>query len=173
VKTVSFLEPHNQDYKCQLIHSGMVGDVLPFNSVPSHPLLQFMRVTDEAALQLYADINSEGYGFPREAGRAGLEGSSFWKNVAFSYIGYESGQAVSTAAAIVNDGQLYLALVATRPDAQRKGYGEATVRHALNAAYEATGLKRTSLHATDAGFPVYQRVGYHYATRFKAYKPAQ
>jgi GNAT superfamily N-acetyltransferase len=153
--------------------TGMVGDVLPFNTVTSHPSLQFARASDEEALQLYADINSEGYGFPLEAGRAGLEGSTFWKKIAFSYIGYENGRAVSTAAAIVNDGQLYLALVATRPDAQRKGYGESTVRHALHAAYEATGLKRSSLHATDAGFPVYQRVGYHYATRFKTYKPAQ
>jgi hypothetical protein len=58
-------------------------------------------------------------------------------------------------------------------DTQRKGYGEATVRCALHAAYEATGLKRTSLHATDAGFPIYQRVGYHYVTGFRVYKPAQ
>ncbi len=127
---------------------------------------------DEAALQLYADINSEGYGFPLDAGRAGLAGSTFWKEVAFSYIGYENGRAVSTASAIVNDGQLYLALVATRPDSQRKGFGEATVRHALQAAYEATGLTRTTLHATDAGYPMYQRVGYHRTTKFKTYRPA-
>jgi GNAT superfamily N-acetyltransferase len=151
---------------------GMVGDVLPFETITPHPSLQCRRVTDEDALMSYADINAEGYGFPLEAVRGGLEGSTFWKETAFSFIGYENGRAVSTAAAIVNDGQLYLALVATRPDAQRKGYGEATVRHALNAAYQATGLKRTSLHATDAGSPVYQRVGYHYATKFKTYKAA-
>ena len=71
-----------------------------------------------------------------------------------------------------SDGQLYLALVATRPDSQRKGFGEATVRHALQAAYEATGLTRTTLHATDAGYPMYQRVGYHRTTKFKTYRPA-
>jgi GNAT superfamily N-acetyltransferase len=150
---------------------GMVGDILPFASVAPHSALEIRRVEDEQALMHYADINSEGYGFPLEAGRAGLAGSRFWKEVAFAFIGYENGRAVSTAAAIVNQGQLYLALVATRPDAQRKGYGEATVRHALHAAHQATGLKRTSLHATDAGFPVYQRVGYHHVTKFKTYKP--
>ncbi len=152
--------------------TGMVGDVLPFDRITPHLSLQFSRVRDEAALQLYADINSEGYGFPLDAGRAGLAGSTFWKEVAFSYIGYENGRAVSTASAIVNDGQLYLALVATRPDSQRKGFGEATVRHALQAAYEATGLTRTTLHATDAGYPMYQRVGYHRTTKFKTYRPA-
>ncbi|WP_394365212.1 hypothetical protein [Paraburkholderia kirstenboschensis] len=80
--------------------------------------------------------------------------------------------AVSTAAAIVNDGAVYLALVATRPDAQRNGFGEATVRCALSAAYHATGIRRTILHATDAGLPVYLRVGYHRTTVFKTYRPA-
>jgi GNAT superfamily N-acetyltransferase len=149
--------------------TGMVGDILPLAS-PTYPSsLKFLRVTDEAALQLYADINSEGYGFPLDAGRAGLGGSRFWKETAFAYIGYEDGKAVSTASAIVNGGQLYLALVATRPDAQRRGFGAATVRHALQAAYDATGLRRTTLHATDAGFPVYQRVGYHRTTKFMTY----
>jgi hypothetical protein len=37
--------------------------------------------------------------------------------------------------------------------------------------YEATGLRRTILHATDTGFPVYQQVGYHRTTKFLTYKP--
>lgn len=151
---------------------GMVGDVLPFERPASHPDLHFVRATDEEAMRAYADINCEGYGFPLEAGRAGLAESSLWKEQGFAYIGYHDGQAVSTAAAFENGGQLYLALVATRPDAQRRGFGEATVRRALEAAYEATGLRRTSLHATRAGFPVYERVGYRPVTRFIAYRPA-
>ncbi|MFM0075951.1 GNAT family N-acetyltransferase [Paraburkholderia sediminicola] len=152
--------------------TGMAGDILPLEVGIPHPVLDFARVESETALQAYADINSEGYGFPLEAGRSGLGGSTFWKKVAFAYIGYQNGEPVSTAAAILNDGQIYLALVATRPDVQRRGFGEATVRYALNAAYHATGITRTTLHATDAGFPVYQRVGYHRTTVFKTYKPA-
>ncbi|WP_419735532.1 GNAT family N-acetyltransferase [Pseudomonas sp. COR18] len=148
---------------------GMVGDLLPFEQSAGHPLLTFERVRDEVALQHYADINSEGYGSPLDAGRAGLAGSNFWKQEAFAFIGYQDGRPVSTAAAIVNRGQLYVALVATRPDAQRQGFGEATVRHALQAAHEATGLRRTTLHATDAGLPVYLRLGYHRTTRFITY----
>jgi predicted GNAT family acetyltransferase len=51
-------------------------------------------------------------------------------------------------------------LVATTPTARRKGYGDATVRQALSVGVRATGLTRTVLHASDAGFPVYQRIGY-------------
>jgi GNAT superfamily N-acetyltransferase len=48
-------------------------------------------------------------------------------------------------------------LVATTPDARRKGYGEAVVRHALQTAHEATGIRRTVLHATEDGYPIYLR----------------
>jgi GNAT superfamily N-acetyltransferase len=148
---------------------GMAGNILPLKT-PIHPSLRIERVKDQAQLQAYADINSEAYEFPLEWARSGLLGSTFWKEVAYAYLGYEEGVPVSAACVVVNSGSLYLALVATRPPAQRKGFGEATVRHALQAAYEATGLKRTILHATDAGSPVYRRVGYQRTAEFLAYK---
>jgi GNAT superfamily N-acetyltransferase len=75
----------------------------------------------------------------------------------------------NTATAIVNEGCLFLFLVATMPNAQRKGYGDAVVRHALNTAYEATGINRSVLHATEAGYPVYMRLGYHTTSKFMGY----
>jgi predicted acetyltransferase len=57
-------------------------------------------------------------------------------------------------------GNLFLALVATAPDSRRKGFGEAIVRKALHEGGRRTGLKRATLHATDAGMPVYERIGY-------------
>jgi GNAT superfamily N-acetyltransferase len=150
--------------------TGMVGDILPVEAT-ALPLLRFERATNDRILQDYADMNSEGYGFPLEAGRAGLEGSQFWKEVAFAYVGYVKDLPVSAAAAIVNDGLLYLALVATRPQAQRQGFSEATVRYALSEAHKATGLRRTLLHATDAGAPVYRRVGYHRTMNMLTFKP--
>lgn len=161
------------DAKLQFVMpiTGMVGDILPVEATaPSG--LRLERVTTESTLQDFADMNSAGYGFALEAGRAGLRGSKLWKDAAFAYVGYLGDEPVSASAAIVNDGVLYLALVATRPDAQRKGYGEATVRRALSEAYRATGLRRTILHATDAGAPVYERVGYHRTARLLTYKPA-
>jgi GNAT superfamily N-acetyltransferase len=140
---------------------------------PAHPALRFARVTTDEALQAYADINARAYEFPLEAGRAGLAGSALWKGVVHAYLGYEDGVPVSAAATVANDGCLFLALVATVPSAQRKGYGEATVRKALYEGHHATGLKRTVLHGTDAGFPVYERVGYRTVATIDAYGLAE
>jgi GNAT superfamily N-acetyltransferase len=148
---------------------GMAGDFLPIPP-PTQQTLRFERVTTEEQLQAYADINSLGYGFPLTAGRAGLAGLALWKEAVHSYIGYENGVPVSAAATLANDGCLFLALVATVPAAQRKGYGEATVRKALHEGARATGLTRTVLHTTDAGLPVYQRIGYRKVSTIRAYK---
>jgi GNAT superfamily N-acetyltransferase len=150
---------------------GMAGDFLPI-SAPSHPSLRFARVTNEDDLQAYADINARAYGFPLEAGRAGLAGSALWKEKMHTYLGFEGDVAVSAAATLANNGCLFLALVATTPAAQRKGYGEAMVRKALFEGAQATGLTRTVLHATDAGLPVYQRIGYRKVSTINAYKLA-
>jgi predicted acetyltransferase len=72
---------------------------------------------------------------------------------------------VSTATAIINGHCIFLFL-ATMPEVRRKGYGEAVVRHALQTAYEATGISRSVLHATEAGYPLYLRLGYHQTVKF-------
>ncbi len=148
---------------------GMAGDIRPF-AASSRPTLQMRRVTEEAQLGVYADINCEGYGFPLDWGQAGVRGTHLWTEKAYSYLGYEGDHPVCGASVVVHDTSLYLALVATRPNAQRKGYGEAVVRHALQSAHDSTGLCRTILHASDAGFPVYRRVGYHKTASILAYK---
>jgi hypothetical protein len=158
--------------QCELVFSlrsrGMAGEFLPI-APAAHPSLRFARVTSEEALQAYADINANAYGFAPEAARAGLAGSALWKDTVHAYLGYEDGVPVAAAATVANDGCLFLALVATLPAAQRKGYGEATVRMALYEGYQATGFKRSVLHATDAGFPVYARVGYRPVATINAY----
>jgi GNAT superfamily N-acetyltransferase len=138
---------------------GMAGDILPI-AEPTHPKLQFIRVTTDDELQAYADLNSRAYGMSLEAGRDGLGGSELWKSGMYAYLGLESGVPVAAAATIRTNDCLFLALVATAPEAQRKGYGEATTRKALFEGGKATGLTRTVLHASLAGAPVYQRIGY-------------
>lgn len=137
---------------------GMAGDILPIPE-PNYPDLSFVRVTTEDELTAYADINSRAYGMPLESGRDGLCGSKLWKSGMYAYLGIENGVPVSTAATVETDGCLFVALVATAPEAQRKGYGEATTRKALFEGAKATGLTRATLHATIAGAPVYERIG--------------
>jgi GNAT superfamily N-acetyltransferase len=51
-------------------------------------------------------------------------------------------------------------MVATDPRHQRRGYGEAAMRRSLEVAAERHGERPTFLHATGAGRPLYERMGY-------------
>jgi GNAT superfamily N-acetyltransferase len=138
---------------------GMLGDLVAV-AEPKHPRLSFRRVSSDEDLLAYADLNSRAYDMPLAAGRDGLSRSTLWKTRMYAYLGLEDGIPVSAAATVETNGCLFLALVATAPAAQRKGFGEATVRKALFEGARSTGLTRSVLHATMAGAPVYERIGF-------------
>lgn len=137
---------------------GMAGDVLPIPE-PHHPDLRFVRVSTDDHLLAYADLNSRAYGMPLEAGRDGLMGSKLWKSGIHAYLALANDVPVSAAASFAVDGRLFVALVATDPQAQGKGYGEAVTRKAVYEGAKETGFKRVILHATTAGAPIYERIG--------------
>lgn len=139
--------------------TGMAGDLLPIPE-PTHPDLTFVRVTTEEHLQAYADLNSRAYGLPLEDGRDGLVGSRLWTDQVYAYLGMRDGIPVTCAATVEAEGRLFVALVATDPEWQRRGYGESVTRKALYEGSRATGLTRATLHATVAGAPVYPRIGF-------------
>ncbi|MER7540571.1 GNAT family N-acetyltransferase [Streptomyces sp. NPDC097704] len=146
-----------------LVHAfpgtGMAGDLLPLPE-PVHPDLTFVRVSTDEHLTAYADLNSRAYGFSLEEGRDGLAGSVLWKDQVHAYLGLRDGVPVTCAATVEADGRLFVVLVATDPEWERRGYGEAVTRKALYEGGRATGLIRATLHATVAGAPVYPRIGF-------------
>lgn len=139
--------------------TGMAGDLLPIPE-PDHPELEFVRVRTDEQLLAYADLNSRAYGFTLEDGRDGLAGSALWKNEVYAYLGMRDGTPVTCAGTVEADGRLFVVLVATDPEWERRGYGEAVTRKALYEGARATGLTRATLHATVAGSPVYPRIGF-------------
>ena len=84
---------------------------------------------------------------------------SFWKDHV-PVVGWTGGKPASGAAVMMVDGLRYVALVATDPAHQRRGYAEAAMRRALDVAAERHGDVPSFLHATDAGRPIYERMGY-------------
>ncbi|MDT9681115.1 GNAT family N-acetyltransferase [Streptomyces sp. TRM76323] len=139
--------------------TGMAGDLLPVPE-PTHPELTFVRVRTDEQVRAYADLNSRAYGFPLEHGRDGLAGSTLWKEEVRAYLGVRDGVPVTCAGTLEAEGRLFVALVATDPRWERRGYGEAVTRKALYEGARATGLTRATLHATAAGAPVYRRIGF-------------
>jgi GNAT superfamily N-acetyltransferase len=138
---------------------GMAGDILPIPE-PTHPDLTFVRVRTEEHLQAYADLNADAYGMPREEVREGLAGSKLFTETIYAYLALRDGEPVACAGTIEADGRLFLILDATHPAHQRRGYGEAVSRKALHEGARTTGLTRATLHATEAGAPVYTRIGF-------------
>ncbi|MFF8627682.1 GNAT family N-acetyltransferase [Streptomyces werraensis] len=148
--------------------TGMAGDLPPLPA-PHHP---DRRVTTEEHLRAYADINSRAYGFPLEDGRDGLAGSTLWKDGVHAYLGVRDGTPVACAATVEARGRVFVLLVATDPQWQRRGYGEAVTRKALHEGIRATGATRATLHATAAGAPVYPRIGFVPNSPMRFFTPA-
>jgi len=145
--------------------TGMAGDILPMEA-PGHPALRFERILNDVTIGDFAELNCVSYDVPVETSRSLVKEHTLWRDHAYGFVAYEAGKPVSTATAIINEGSIFLFLVATAPDARRKGYGEAVCRHALQTAHQATGIRRSVLHATEAGYPVYLRLGYQPTVKF-------
>ncbi len=144
--------------------TGMETDqVLPPRRPP--PALELRRVTDDATARDLATINAHAYGMPPEMFDC-ISNMHLWHDDSLAFVGYADGRAVTSAAALPVDGTVYIALVATMPDAHGNGYAEAVMRQAISAGQQAMGVTRTTLHATDMGRPVYQAMGYAPSARF-------
>jgi GNAT superfamily N-acetyltransferase len=147
---------------------GMVTEEL-LPPVRSLPKLDMRRVADRKTLLDIYDINCAGYDVPAELGRASTGPVEDWDENTFGYVAYERDEPVACAATFPIDNRLYVGMVATMPHAQRRGYAETALRHSLEEAARATGLRRTVLHASNEGFPIYLRMGYRETSRFSVY----
>jgi GNAT superfamily N-acetyltransferase len=137
--------------------TGMVAEEVP--SAPAPDGLTLKIAANDSECVAAFDINGVAYAMPFEAANPIWGKRSYWQNHSLA-LGYLDNQPVSAAAALIVDGYRYVALVATQPDHRRRGYADAAMRHALEDSRRAHGNCPTFLHATEAGRPVYERMGY-------------
>lgn len=137
--------------------SGMLADSVETRAVPDG--LTLSVPTDDAGCESLLDVNSAAYGMPFDVGKPVWGRTAYWQNHV-AVLGTVGGEPVSTSAVMSVDGHRYVALVATAPGHQRKGYADAAMRRALELGAQAYGAGPTFLHATEAGRPVYERMGY-------------
>ena len=148
--------------------TGMAAPQLAPPSRPA-PELKIRAVNDLETATAISDLNCIANHFPPEQGRASVTHAGFWSDPLFAYVGYVGRAAVSAAALVVVDGTAYIAWVATDENHRGKGYAEALMRHALACEERRSGIRRTTLHATDMGFPVYKRMGYEPVCKFNCW----
>ena len=146
---------------------GMIAEhVLPPCRTLRKPAIR--RVEDETTCAAFCQIGSVCFNVPLTWFCEVFENPEVWKEFA-GYVGYVDGEPVSTAATVVSVGVVGVYNVATLPGHQRRGYGEAIMRHALDEARREHGLERTILQSTAQGLPIYQRMGYNTVTRVLVY----
>ena len=131
--------------------------VSPVSSIPEG--LELILPQDAAGYLAMLDINSAADGMDLEACKDLLGKRSFWKDH-FPVLGLAGDKPVCSAAVLMVDGYRYVVMVATHPEHQRRGYASAAMRHALDVSARVHGERPTVLHASDAGRPVYERMGY-------------
>ena len=145
------------------------GELLPPRRAA--PQLELRRVVDEATARDLAVINAHAYAMAPETFEC-ICNLHLWHADSFAYVGYADGRAVSAAATLPVDGTVYVALVATMPNAHGKGYAETVMRHAIEQGRRAMGLSRVTLHASDMGRPLYRSMGFEPGGRLILLAPA-
>lgn len=132
------------------------------------PYIDVRRVRAGSTASDFCGIGSACFHVPIPWFGQVFDSESVWDRF-LSYVGYVEGEPISTAAVVVGSGALGVYNVATVPDRQCRGYGEAVMRHALEDARRLTGIERTILQSTPAGLKLYQRMGYRAVTRVGVY----
>jgi hypothetical protein len=117
------------------------------------------EVTNETDLRAFEQTIVRG--FPEPELEAQGPGAAFGSSLLADrrmrlWVGYEDERPVSAAACSVAAGINNVALVATVPEARRRGYGEALTWRATLADPALPAV----LFASDDGRPVYERMGY-------------
>jgi len=149
----------------QLVITGMkAGRLTP----PRRPLpeLELRRVNDNDTARDLAELNAHAYQIPLSMVEC-ICNTHLWREDSHGYVGYLDGAPVSCSVVFPVNGTRYVGFVATHPDHARKGYAEALMRHCIGKAGEASGHSEITLHATEAGRPLYAAMGFTGHARFQ------
>lgn len=132
------------------------------------PRIETRRVCDAVTREAFCGIGSVCFHVPLAWFHEVFDSAAVWDKFE-SYVGFVDGVPVSTAAIVMGGGAMGVYNVATVPDRQRHGYGEAVMREALADARRRYGVERTILQSTPAGYKLYERMGFRTVTRVGVY----
>ncbi len=144
-------------------------DITP--TLHSAPSGHWITEADPRAGFLLSRVNEAAYHMSfGEAGALNIEKDGWWRApYRIASVLSVDDQPVSSSAVVDAAHTRYVALVATHPEHQRKGYAEAAMRHALLRALASGQNRRSYLHASAAGRPIYERMGYHATAEYTLY----
>lgn len=149
-------------------HPGMAAaDLAP----PARPLavLDIRVVSSRETRAAFSHINAMAFGLPFEWCMDLYGAEPAWKAPLYGWVGYRNGAPIATAAILMTGPVAGLYAVATLPDFQREGAGEAMVRYAVDYARRELGARLLVLQSTREGRRLYDRLGCRVVTQFSVF----
>lgn len=108
---------------------------------------------------LHATVAARGFGHPEEPHRQFMTPAVLQADGTRCYIGEVDGEAVTTSIGVTTDDCVAIFAVATLPAHRAKGYAAAVTARAVSDGL-ADGVQWAWLSASEAGAPVYARLGF-------------
>ena len=136
--------------------------------VPAGVMLE--EVVDEAGRRAYVDVTVEAYvdaflpGFAIREQLARLE--ALRADNVRAVVAIDQGEPVAAASIVVSDGIASVQLVGTVPAARQRGLAELCTQWTVQAGFDA-GAQAIVLEASEAGEPVYRRMGFVELSRYR------
>jgi GNAT superfamily N-acetyltransferase len=146
------------------VDKGMAADLSALNEDIKVPdALVIERIRNEDTLEVWAQTLAQGFGEGKREARwvrnmyreIGLGDDTAWRH----YLGKLAGTPVATTSLFMTPDVAGIYFVMTVPDMRRQGIGARITLAALREAREM-GYHVAVLGASEAGYPVYQRLGF-------------
>lgn len=131
------------------------------------PAVECRAVCDSFTRSAFTELTKVCFDIPFPVARAVYESERAWGGDYRGFVGLAEGQPVSIVALVRTAGTLGIYSLGTLPSYRRKGYGEALLRAAI--AQAGTISEPLVLESTEAGFPLYVRLGFREVTRYTVY----
>ncbi|HEX5431371.1 MAG TPA: N-acetyltransferase [Bryobacteraceae bacterium] len=138
---------------------------------PSRPLpeIECCAVKSAPLRSAFTGVTSVCFDIPIAIASAVYEPEGAWQGEYRGFVGFAHGQPVSIVALVHAEGALGIYSLGTLPEYRRRGYGEALLRAAIAQMQDGEAPHRLVLESTEAGYPLYRRLGFRDAARFTVY----
>lgn len=133
------------------------------------PSMQYKLVDDAQTRLDFAHLTTINFDIPFATSRAIYENPDAWLGDYVGYVGYVNRRAICTVALVVAAEAIGVYSVSTIPEFRGRGFAEVFMRQVLQEATKVTGIQRTVLQSTRAGYEMYRQMGYREVTNFSVY----
>jgi GNAT superfamily N-acetyltransferase len=131
------------------------------------PAIECVPVSDPSTRRTFAELTSISFEIPMTFANAVYTPDCAWNGDYHGFVGMVQGRPVAIAAIVAAAGAVGIYSVGTLPAFRRRGYGEALLRAAV--AQSSPGSRPLVLQSTEAGYALYQRMGFRDVTKFTVY----